>query len=148
VSVSTTTLAPTTTTAEQRIAEVEAILTDLWFGWFDAIYRDDPNSLWAVVATTPLFDAGVRAIDQLEFVGPPTIDDIKPVVDQLLLDRPDCLVVENTISMPFLTGNPTERGVNVLWPDDNGNWRFATAWVYPDDLWLADCDELLREPTP
>jgi hypothetical protein len=28
-----------TTTEEKRLAEVEQILTDLWFGWFDAIYR-------------------------------------------------------------------------------------------------------------
>jgi hypothetical protein len=35
-----------------------------------------------------------------------------------------------------------------LWSDDRHGWRFATAWLYPGDLWQGDCDDLAREETP
>lgn len=148
--VSTTVDASTTSTtaAEQREAEVEQILTDLWFGWFDAIYRKDADALWDIVATTPYHEAGVRAMDQLEFDDEPTAHALDLTIENILLDRDDCLVVENTVSLPFLQFDPRESGVEVLWPDDSGDWRFASSWVHPNDLWLADCDEVVREQTP
>jgi hypothetical protein len=148
VSVSTTTLAPTTTSTEQRIAEVEAILTDLWFGWFDAIYRKDADALWNVVATTRYQEVGVAAMDDLVFVMEPSIDSIDVSTHQVLLDRPDCLVGFSDISVTFLDGSPTSQQVNVLWWDEDREWRFAAAWRYPGDLWQADCDEIVRETTP
>jgi hypothetical protein len=137
-----------TTTAEQREAEVEQILTDLWFGWFDAIYRKDADALWDVVATTPYHEAGVRAMDQLDFDDEPSADALDLTITGILLDRDDCLVVENTVSLPFLQSDPTESGVEVLWPGASGDWRFASSWVHAKDLWLADCDEVIREETP
>jgi hypothetical protein len=137
-----------TTTEEQRLAEVEQILTDLWFGWFDAIYRKDADALWNVVATTPFHEAGIAAMDELTFDAEPSSEQLGVTIVDVLLDRPDCLVVQNTVSMPFLVTNPSDSGVNVLWPDERYGWRFATAWVYPGDLWKADCDDLVREETP
>ena len=149
VAISTTVETSTTaTTEEQREAEVEEILTDLWFGWFDAIYRKDTDALWEVVATTPYQEAGIRAMDRLEFDQEPRIDDLDLVVEDILLDRDDCLVVQNSVSLPFLASDPSSTGVDVLWPHDSRGWRFATAWVHPNDLWLADCDEVVREDTP
>ncbi|HEX5722987.1 MAG TPA: hypothetical protein VFZ06_09620, partial [Acidimicrobiia bacterium] len=69
-------------------------------------------------------------------------------IQDILLDRDDCLVVHNTVSLPFLTSDSSSTGVDVLWPDATGGWRFATAWVHPNDLWMADCDEVVREETP
>ncbi|HKZ19635.1 MAG TPA: hypothetical protein VJQ57_05940, partial [Acidimicrobiia bacterium] len=60
-----------TATAEQRLAEVEQILTDLWFGWFDAIYRKDADALWEVVATSSKYESAVAAMDTLHFQTPP-----------------------------------------------------------------------------
>ena len=137
-----------TTTAEQRLAEVEQILTDLWFGWFDAIYRKDADALWDVVATTPFHDAGVEAMSLLEFDEPPAREVIEVEIDTILLDREDCLVVLGTAFAPFLAGDPTNSTVKVLWPDVAGSWRFATSWQHPQDLWQADCDEVEREVTP
>jgi hypothetical protein len=136
------------TTAEQRLAEVEQILTDLWFGWFDAIYRKDADALWDVVATTPYHNAGINAMDILEFDEQPTADALDLMVETILLDRNDCLVVHNSVSLPFLAPDSTSTGVDVLWPDATRGWRFATAWVHANDLWLADCDEVAREVTP
>jgi hypothetical protein len=158
----TTTLAPSTTvvittnveastavpTEDQRKAEVEDILTDLWFGWFDAIYRKDADALWDVVATTPFHQAGVEAMSAASFDAAPVAEDLDVVVERILLDREDCLVVLNTISIPFLEGAPTNTSVKVMWPDADRSWRFATSWLYPGDRWQADCDDVVREETP
>jgi hypothetical protein len=38
--------------------------------------------------------------------------------------------------------------VSVLWPDERYGWRFANLLGHPNDLWLGDCDDLVREETP
>jgi hypothetical protein len=137
-----------TTTEEKRLAEVEQILTDLWFGWFDAIYRKEADALWDVVATTSKFEAGLQAMDTLAFTEPPSRAGIHVEIDELLLDRADCLVPYGTTSSEFLSGKPSVTGLEVLWPDPRRDWRMATSWVFPQELWLADCDEVTREETP
>jgi hypothetical protein len=82
------------------------------------------------------------------FTAAPAPEDLDVDVDGILLDREDCLVVQNTISMPFLEGAPTNSSVKVMWPDPDRDWRFATSWLFPGDLWQADCDEVVREETP
>src|SRR3990172_3431376 len=84
--ITTTVLATTSsTTEEQRIAEVEEILRDLWFGWFDAIYRKDADALWEVVATTTQYESGIAAMDSLEFTAPPSRGAIEVDVTEILL---------------------------------------------------------------
>jgi hypothetical protein len=148
---STTTTGATTltTTAEQRLAEVEVLLQDLWFGWFDAIYRKDPDALWQVVATTQSHDAGVAAMETMEFTGEPNADGVNIESLEMLLDRADCLVAFYTIDVSDFRGTgSTSEHVSVLWPDERYGFRLATGWTHPDDLWLMDCDNLEREVTP
>ena len=149
-SATTTTEATTlTTTAEQRLAEVEELLGDLWFGWFNAIYTKDPDALWQVVATTTFYDAGVAAMDPMEFTAAPTIEGVLIEDLSILLDRPDCLVVNQNIDVSAFRGpDITIQNVSVLWLDNRYGFRFATDWVHPGDLWLQDCDNLVRETTP
>ncbi len=144
----TTVPSPTTTTEAQRVAEVEMILTDLWLGWFDALFRDDVDALWLVVATTSKQEAGVSAMETVPFVRPPALDELMVEVRDVLLDRPDCLVVQARIEAPFVGEGTGTEGVYVLWPDSRYGWRMATTWVYANDLWLSDCDEMVREETP
>ena len=148
---STTTSGATTltTTAEQRLAEVEALLQELWFGWFDAIYRKDPDALWKVVATTRNYDAGVAAMETMTFIAPPSVEAVLFDELEILLDRADCLVVSQTLNLSDFRG-PDAVGstVSVLWDDARRGFRFATDWEFPNDLWLQDCDDLAREETP
>jgi hypothetical protein len=155
----TTTAAPTTTTTEPatttlseeaRRAEVEAILQDLWFGWFDAIYRKDEGALWEVVATSAGHEDGIAAMAQSDlFTSIPELVGVEVQVTQILLDRPDCLVTHHNIDVSAFRGEgAVGESVTVLWPDAEGNWRFATHWQHPNDLWLGDCDDLAREETP
>ena len=135
-----------TTTAEQRQAEVEMILQELWFGWFDAIYNKDADALWEVVATTRFHDAGIAAMESLDFSEAPIESDITIEIESLLLDRADCLVVHHQASAEFIEA--VNSTVSVMWPDQQYGWRFASAWVLPGDMWLQDCDDVTRESTP
>lgn len=135
-----------TTTEAQRLVEVELILQELWFGWFDAIYRKDPDALWKVVATTRFHDAGVAAMDTLEFQSAPIIDGVHIELREILLDESHCLVTYETVSASFVNG--TSTSVSVMWPDQRYGMRFATAWEQPGDMWRPDCDNIEREETP
>jgi hypothetical protein len=143
-------LSSSTTQAASREEEVKAILEDLWFGWFDAIYRKDEDALWAVVATQNNFEAGQNAMsDEGVFTRAPTAGDVQLVDFEILLDRPDCLVVSQQVDVsPFRAGPAEFTTVTVLWPDDQQRWRMATQWQYVDDLWIHDCDDLTRADTP
>ncbi|MGQ0849951.1 MAG: hypothetical protein ACT4OP_12745 [Actinomycetota bacterium] len=143
VDVSTT----STTTAEQRLAEVEELLQNLWFGWFDAIYRKDPDALWAVVATTRNYNAGVSAMETMQFTAAPSREGVSINEVNILLDRPDCLVVEHTVDATRFLGVEVTT-VEVMWPDPRYGWRQATSWKFANDLWMQDCDNLEREATP
>lgn len=134
---------PTTTTPEQRLAEVEEILHDLYFRWFDAIYRGDENALRGVVATQGSYDAGIEAMQRERYPVEPSQDLLSIRVKEILLDRRDCLVVHNELEADFLDEDMS-LVVDVLWPYRDG-WRLATGWIYPEDLWLEDCDLLARE---
>ncbi len=148
-STTTTVTTTLTTTAEQRLAEVEVLLQDLWFGWFDAIYRKDPDALWEVVATTQSHDAAVAAMETMEFTTEPETGGVSIEIFELLLDRADCLVAVYTIDVSDFRGTgSTSEHVSVLWPDEQRGFRLATGWTHPDDLWLMDCDNLEREVTP
>ena len=143
-----TTPSPTTTSADQRIAEVEAILADVWFGWFDAIYRKDADALWNVVATSSKRETAISAMDSLRFDEAPSLSATQLSVDQILLDRSDCLVVQADVAATFVDPDAATQSVYVLWPDPRYGWRLASSWVYANDLWQADCDEVTRESTP
>jgi hypothetical protein len=130
------------------LAEVEELLQDLWFGWFDAIYRKDPDALWQVVATTTFHADGVAAMDSMEFIAAPTRSDVLIRDLSILLDRPDCLVVENSIDMTAFRGLDGDTTVTVLWPYARYGFRFATGWRFANDLWLNDCDNLVRAVAP
>ena len=137
-----------TTNAEHRLAEVEALLQDLWLGWFDAIYRKDPDALWRVVATTRNHDAGVAAMDTMDFTAPPSVQSFQLEDLEILLDRPDCLVTFYQIDASVMLDQPPSQFVSVMWPHPQHGFRFASDWRFPNDLWAPDCNELEREATP
>ncbi len=132
---------PSTMATRDRVGEVEQILTDLFFGWYDAIYRADGDALWGVVATTAIHDAGVAAMDFANFIAEPSVEVIDVEVLEILLDRDDCLVVHYRLDVDALLGpGPIVESVQVLWPDTNGLHRVAGNWGSPNDLWIIDCD--------
>ncbi|MFQ5523113.1 MAG: hypothetical protein ACE5F5_06000, partial [Acidimicrobiia bacterium] len=80
----TTTLAATTTTAVgtttttieshvvETVEEAEAILRELWFGWFEGIYNQDEDRIREVVATEEQVEDARAQFDVMTFTEPPT----------------------------------------------------------------------------
>ena len=138
----TTTAPPTSTTSdpEARTEEVRQILEDLWFGWFDAVFRGDSAAAAEVVATKSLLESFERASDSQAWPRQPSREDITIRDLEILLDREDCLVTLGTVDLSSWLGpEGTTSGVDVMYPSD-GSWKFASHWTSRGDLWEADCD--------
>ena len=152
VEVTTTTVADSTTTSldtDARVAEVARILEDLWIGWYDAIYREDQSVLREIVAIQLLYDDAVDAMGTGGFLAPPTEQNVDISVYDILLDRPDCLVVHFQRDLRPVFGEEALRdGVQVLWPREDGSYRLARLWTSPADLWQDDCDLMDRDEIP
>ena len=131
--------APSTSTPADGEPTTADVIRSLYFGWLDAIFRDDPEALDEVVATDPFREAGVAAMETLRFAAPPTLEGIEPVEWEILLETASCMAVWTVVDLSASLGPGAEtRGVDVLWNDGDG-WRFASSWTHRDDLWATDC---------
>jgi hypothetical protein len=134
----------TTVSVDERIAEVTEIVRQVDFGWFDAIYRKDEAALLDVVAVQENYDVGIELMaDGSFFVGKPTLESIVAVVDEVLIDRDDCLVVSYYGDATAFRGEGAEgQTVVALWPRPlDGRWRTA----YRGDLWEDACNTFTRD---
>jgi hypothetical protein len=151
----TTTVASTTSTAVtttstvpshvvETVEEAEAILRELWFGWFEGIYNQDEDRIREVVATQPFLDAARAAFGKMSFSKQPELSDVLIEELEILRSDEDCLVVWSRVDASLLRGADSQvEGVDVIrWVDDS--WRMATAWAYKEDLWAQDCDIVLE----
>ncbi|MGH8873705.1 MAG: hypothetical protein ACRDVM_00395, partial [Acidimicrobiia bacterium] len=104
---------------------------------------------WEVVATTPRHDDGVKAMASMTFTAEPTLEGHRFSFIDIRLDREDCLVVHHGLDITAFRGDgAVGETVSVMWPDSRYGWRFATAWLHPGDMWIQDCDNMVREDTP
>ena len=142
----------TTTTSldpDARMAEVEQILTDLYVGWYGAVYDKDEGVLVDLVAIQLLYDAAVEAMSTSEFVARPSPETVGVEVMEILLDRSDCLVVYRDLDLSnTLVDAESNAAVQILWPSDTGRYRMARLWSSPSDLWQDDCDLMERDEIP
>ncbi len=143
----TTTLAATTTTSPteieivETVEQAEAILRELWFGWFEGIYNEDEDRIREVVATEQMLAAGINAFGT-EFVAAPTPDGIDLQIEILRSDAM-CLVTWGEIDVSEFRGpSSVAESVQVLRRIDN-TWKFAFSWRFREDLWEADCESEL-----
>ncbi len=149
----TTTVIETTTTSldpDFRVAEVARILEDLEIAWYDAVYRKDESVLPDIVAVQPRYDAAIEAMGNATFLAPPSDGTIDVEVYEILLDRPDCLVVHYQRDLRDVLGPDSLRDVvQILWPrEEGGSYRLARTWSSPSDLWQDDCDLMDRTDIP
>ncbi len=136
---------------EARRVEVEKAAHAAYVGWFDGIFRDDPAAVEAAVATAEMRAAGMRAMteDRIEFTAAPSPENVSLVVDEVLLDRSDCVVAVVTDDLSaFVDAARTSRTViTVYWPgSDTGRLVIATQWEpgTPESVWRTDCDRRAR----
>jgi hypothetical protein len=137
----TTTIAATTSTAPTHVVatveDAEAILRNLWFGWFEGIYNQDEARIREVVGTQAAVENARSQFGVMTFERAPEPDDLSTSESELLHSSQDCLAVWTTLTLSgFRSGEST--GVHVLrWVGDK--WVSVSVWQYKDDLWDQDC---------
>jgi hypothetical protein len=115
------------------------ILEDLYFRWFDAIYRNDEEAVLDVIATQRYLDDFRSATESLELPDAPERAEVIVTDLEILRDTPECVVTFSHLDLTRWRGDDaTVTGVNVLLPV-NGEWRLGTAWTHRNDLWESDC---------
>jgi len=147
------TTVPTTSTTSvpddhvvETVEEAEAILRELWFGWFEGIYYEDEDRIREVVVTEQFLDAGVNAMGSLDFVSEPSEQGLTFIELELLMATSDCLAVWSVTEPDFVEVEEPRSGVDVLRNRD-GSWGFASSWKFRADRWETDCTaELLPLP--
>ncbi len=146
----TTTVAATTTTSDSHVVETveeaEAILRELWFGWFEGIYNQDEDRIREVVATEEQVAEGKAAFGA-GFTAPPSLEGIVLTDLEILRSDDKCLVVWAKLDVTAFRGpGMVTDGVTVLRYHD-GQWLFLSEWKYRGDLWAQDCESILEPPS-
>lgn len=138
-SAATSTIAPDDHIVE-TVEEAEAILRELWFGWFEGIYNQDEDRIREVVATEETVQTALESFG-IEFAAEPSSEMITFSETEILRSDSDCLAVWTVMALSgFREGSSS--GVQVLRRAD-GEWVQLSVWTNRNDLWEADCDSLL-----
>jgi len=126
----------------ETVEEAEAILRELWFGWFEGIYNQDEDRIRQVVASQQMLDAAREAFGTMEFNAAPAEDEIHVSGTTILLADSSCLVVQALLTVEsFRSGS--SQGVSVMRRSD-GQWKTLSRWRHEGDLWEDDCKSLLE----
>jgi hypothetical protein len=140
----TTTNATTTTTLVEVVdsaAEAEALLRELWFGWFEGIYDQDVDRIKEVVASQNQLDAAIAAFGVMTFESPPTRDGI--VLSDIEILRADAGCTAIWVQVQVSGFREAEFfGVHVFRYLDR-SWMFVAIWEFTNDLWEGDCEALV-----
>jgi hypothetical protein len=137
----------TTTTSALQIREVEtveqaeAILRELWFGWFEGIYNQDEDRIREVVGNQSQIELAVDQFGVMQFTAAPSREAIDISDVELLRSDGTCLAMWATVNVPFIDGGRND-GVHVFLPFD-GSWLFISQWDMREDLWEDDCESRL-----
>ena len=145
VSISTT-AAPSTTTLspDARLAEIERMVHEALVGRLQAMYDKDPDALLPWVASQKVYDRTIEAFDLFVFVKRPTLENVGIAIDDLLLDRADCVVTLTNVDATGVSEGASEAGqvVAVWWPNDEGILQAGAFWseTTPQQIWMEECD--------
>lgn len=150
----TTTVAPTTiatvpsttttTTVVDRWSEIEGIVADFYFAWFDGIHRQDPETLDRAAGSNAVLERGIAAFGNIEFTAAPTRDTLGVELKKVLADRPDCLVISADIDFrSFVDTDEIMEAVDVFFRVGDG-WGRAVSYKYEQELWQVACDHMQR----
>jgi hypothetical protein len=136
----------TTTTSPLQIREVEtveqaeAILRELWFGWFEGIYNQDEDRIREVVVLEETVETARESFGS-EFPSSPSPDDISFSETEILRADSECLAVWTVMSLTsFRDGS--SAGLHVI-RNVNEEWRRLNLWDTKEDIWEPDCESRL-----
>jgi hypothetical protein len=153
---STTTIPPTTTTTSagsdttttsalqirevETVEQAEAILRELWFGWFEGIYNQDEDRIREVVVLEETVETARESFGS-EFPSSPSPDDISFSETEILRADSECLAVWTVMSLTsFRDGS--SAGLHVI-RNVNEEWRRLNLWDTKEDIWEPDCESRL-----
>jgi hypothetical protein len=143
----TTTAASTTTTLDplqvrdvETVEQAEAILRELWFGWFEGIYNQDEDRIREVVATEEQVEEARDAFGEMEFNEPPSREGFSFSNTEIFRSDEACLAVWSEVSADFREGS--SEGVHLLRKGPEG-WLMFSYWRLREDLWEDDCEATL-----
>lgn len=134
----------TTTTEGSHVVETteeaEAILRELWFGWFEGIYNQDEERIREVVATEEQVQAAMDQFEVMEFSRSPEPDLIVLTGSEILRSTEACLAVWSSLDVSrFRPEAEGSQGVYVIRYSDNRSYLLSV-WLNRGDLWTTDCD--------
>ncbi|MCP3976884.1 MAG: hypothetical protein GY720_20550 [bacterium] len=118
------------------------------------IYLEDKESLLSWIGSQAGYDDAVSAIDsrRLTFIEEPTHDNLGFAVDEVLLDRLDCVVVEATLNAKGVLEGASSPSTLILiyWPTEAGVFLDGAVWEQgtPQFQWIEECDIAERGVTP
>lgn len=144
----TTTPAAATSSTDSHVVttveEAEAILQELWFGWFEGIYNQDEERIKEVVGTQAMLDNARAAFGSVTYESAPTLESIVLTDTEILRTDEQCLVTYATLDVSGFAGpDSNETSVFVL-RRVSDDWTLATLWINRDDLWDQDCESQLE----
>ena len=137
----TTTSSPTDVETVETVEQAEAILRELWFGWFEGIYNEDEDRIREVVGNPELVSDAADQFGAMEFLSPPTPDGLTFQDTEILLAEEDCVAVWSVVDARPIVGAQND-GVHVFVRSD-GQWLFISQWATRNDLWEEDCQSQL-----
>ncbi|MEX2425002.1 MAG: hypothetical protein WD990_13585 [Acidimicrobiia bacterium] len=134
----------TSTTQVDRWSEIEGIVADFYFAWFDGIHRQDPETLDRAAGSDAVLEQGIAAFETLQFTATPTRDTLGVELKNVLLDRPDCLVISADVDFrAFVDIDEVMEAVDVFFRVGDG-WGRAVSYKYEQELWQVACDHMQR----
>ncbi|MGH8946576.1 MAG: hypothetical protein ACRDVL_10555 [Acidimicrobiia bacterium] len=137
----TTTVDPLTVRDVETVEQAEAILRELWFGWFEGIYNEDEDRIREVVANSHQVELANEQFGVMEFTRSPQRSDISFSDTEILRSDSECLALWSTITIEgFREGTSTDVYV-LRWLEDG--WRIQGLWAFREDRWEADCEAQL-----
>jgi hypothetical protein len=125
----------------ETVEEAEAILRELWFGWFEGIYLEDEDRIREVVATEEQVEQARQQFGVMDFEAVPVAAAITFSATEILRSDSECLAVWSTLNLIELREGTSEN-VHVLRRHD-GRWLHLGLWTHRRDLWESDCDSAL-----
>ena len=135
----------------ERIQYAAQQVQKIYFKWFDAIYRKDPDTLWESVATAGGYESGIAAMDRMTFTAPPTLEGVRVEVLEPHIDHTECLVASFEMDISaFRETSGLVKKVMVMWPDPQYGWRRNITFGLPTvhGIWWGNCFTMERPAFP
>lgn len=152
---STTSIPPTTTEdPDARLAEIQVRVEEAVLGRLQAIYDKDVDALLQWAGSQSEYEGGLEAMDRDSYIQRPDSDLVSVAVEEILLDRSDCVVTVDRITVGDGVIRDVPAGssasIGIWWPAPDGRFLHGAVWQVgtPQSQWMEECDIAVRGVAP